>query len=250
MRIQGDAQADADHIRLNLTSLFCFNITGNAILRHNRLDFISVNNIYVELARDVIHHFAAIWIERTAQPERAAHHPRRMQLAHRETIAEFVRDKTAPIGQRGTRLQHTRHNGPGIIERDKVINMFRIGRARHLQWIGPAPGGNQQRIVRIAFPIVGCHYPFLCIDLCHHRIGNQRNIALFVPGKIANHHLLLYNHTLQKARQRHPVIQWIGFIRQHMNTAIRVVLAQYIRGSGASYAIANDYVASIVRRQM
>jgi hypothetical protein len=37
--------------------------------------------------------------------------------------------------------------------------------------------------------------------MIYHRIRYQRNIALLVPGKIANHHPLLHKHALQKAGQ-------------------------------------------------
>src|SRR5579859_1547588 len=250
VRIQRDTQADANHICLNFTSLSGFNVSGYPILRYNRFDFITVNNFHVKFARDIVHHLAAFWIKRATQPEGAAHHPGSVQLAHSETIAEFVRNKTAPVGQCGARLQHTRDDGFGIIERDKVIDVFRILRSRRAQGVGPATGGDQQGIVGIGFAIVSRHYLFVYIHLRDHRICYQVDIALLVPGKIAYHHLLLHQHPLQKARQRYAIIQWIGFISEHMDAAIQVVLAQCIGGSGTGNAVPNDYVASIVRGQM
>ena len=148
-----------------------------------------------------------------------------IQLAHRESIAEFVGNKAAAVSQRGTRFEHARNDGLGIVECDEVINMLGALHTRHAQGIGPSSGCDQQRIIGKFGSIFGGYNSLFGVDVCHHGFGDQLNVTLLMPGKVAYHDLLLYDHALQKAWERNAIIKRVGFIGEELNAAIRVIFA-------------------------
>src|SRR6185437_13047223 len=74
------------------------------------------------------------------------------------------------------------------------------------------------------------------------RLGEQADILLFVPGEVANHHLLLRQKPLQVTRQRDAIVERMRLVGDEPDVARDIVLAEHLRAGGARYAIADDNV--------
>ena len=85
--VQGNAQADANHIGLYLAALLRLYITRNAIFRDNRLNFIAMDDLNAKFLSDVVNHFTAVGIQTVTEPVGAAHYPGCIELTYREAIA-------------------------------------------------------------------------------------------------------------------------------------------------------------------
>ena len=85
--VQGNTEANADHIGLYFAAFLRFDITWNAIFRDDRLNFITVDNLNAKFLGDVVDHFTSLEVKAIAKPVRAAHEPGRVEFANRETIA-------------------------------------------------------------------------------------------------------------------------------------------------------------------
>ncbi len=72
-------------------------------------------------------------------------------------------------------------------------------RAWTLQRVGPAAGCYEQSIIGKALASISCDDAFIGIDVCYERFCDELNVSLLMPCKVAYHHLLLDNDTLQKA---------------------------------------------------
>src|SRR5258706_5486884 len=71
-----------------------------------------------------------------------------------------------------------------------------------------------------------------------------------MAGEVGHHHLLLTNHPLQKAWQGDPIVEWIGLVGEHMDAAMRVKLAQGLRGGRAGHSIADNHIAFVALCQI
>ena len=85
--VQGNTEANADHIGLYFATFLRFDITWNAIFRDDRLNFITVDNLNAKFLSDVVDHFTSLEVKAIAKPVRATHEPGRVEFASCETIA-------------------------------------------------------------------------------------------------------------------------------------------------------------------
>src|SRR5258708_11979033 len=92
---------------------------------------------------------------------------------------------------------------------------------------------------------VGHDDAFLGSNTRDHAFGDEVNGTLFMPGEVVQHHLLLTNHPLQKAWQGDPIVERIGLVGEHMDAAMRIKLAQGLRGGRAGHSIADNPIAFI-----
>src|SRR5258708_9405126 len=92
---------------------------------------------------------------------------------------------------------------------------------------------------------VGHDDPFLGRNTSDHAFGEELNGRLFMPGEVVQHHLLLTNRPLQKAWQGEPIVERIGLVGEHMDAAMRIKLAQGLRGGRAGHSIADNHIAFI-----
>src|SRR5437588_7789480 len=86
----------------------------------------------------------------------------------------------------------------------------------------------------------------ISINAGDHRFCHQLDISLLMPGKVANHHLLFGNYSLQKAWEGNAVVERIRFVGEQVNATIWVVLAQYVSRSCPCNPVADDHVSFIV----
>src|SRR5947209_13444000 len=98
--------------------------------------------------------------------------------------------------------------------------------------------------------LVSHHHTLIHMNTGHQCFRDQANIALLMPLKVADHHLLLSNHALQKTWQRNTIVKWIWLIGEEMNTTIRIVFTQCLGGCRPRYAIAYNDIPSFVYRQI
>src|SRR5258708_13497545 len=92
---------------------------------------------------------------------------------------------------------------------------------------------------------VGHDDAFLGSNTRDHAFGDEVNGTLFMPGEVVQHHLLLTNHPLQKAWQGDPIVERIGLVGEHMDAAMRIKLAQGLRGGRSGHSIADNHIAFI-----
>src|SRR5260370_13806337 len=97
---------------------------------------------------------------------------------------------------------------------------------------------------------VGHDDPFLGGNTSDHAFGDEVNGTLFMPGEVAQHHLLLTNHPLQKAWQGDPIVERIGLVGEHMGAAMRIKLAQGLRGGRAGHSIADNHITFVALCQI
>src|SRR5260221_13180006 len=97
---------------------------------------------------------------------------------------------------------------------------------------------------------VGHGDAFLGSNTRDHAFGDEVNGTLFMPGEVVHHHLLLTNHPLQKAWQGDPIVERIGLVGEHMDAAIRIKLAQGLRGGRSGHSIADNHIAFVVLCQI
>src|SRR5260370_15032541 len=97
---------------------------------------------------------------------------------------------------------------------------------------------------------VGHDDPCLGSHTRDHAFGDEVNGTLFMPGEVVHHHLLLTNHPLQKAWQGDPIVERIGLVGEHMDAAMRIKLAQGLRGGRAGHSIADNHIAFVALCQI
>src|SRR5258708_7477627 len=92
---------------------------------------------------------------------------------------------------------------------------------------------------------VGHDDAFLGSNTRDHAFGDEVNGTLYMPGEVVQHRLRLTNRPLQKTWQGDPIVERIALVGEHLDAAMRVKLAQGLRGGRAGHSIADNHIAFI-----
>lgn len=98
-------------------------------------------------------------------------------------------------------------------------------------------------------PSLGHDDALIGVDAGDHRLSDEPYPALLVPGEVAYHDFLLHEDALQKTRQGDTIVERIGFVREQMNAARSILLAQGFGSGRPCDPVADNHIAFVMSCQ-
>src|SRR5487761_2010442 len=145
--VERQADTQADEVAGECASSRADDRMRRAITHAYLANLLAMHDIYVMARNDLIHQLASLCVERTPQPEGAAHQPGHVQSALAQPFGQVVGHVAAAARHSGLALLHTLDDLLRVIQRHEGVDVRCAIRARNIQHIRPAAAGDEQRVI-------------------------------------------------------------------------------------------------------